>query len=93
MGPHGAGLGETAGPGGAGRVGSECGDAGSECCEAVGVDAVAGAGAFGLSLDEACVAQDAQVFGDGRLGEGELGDDVAGDAGVAMAQESEDGDA
>ena len=51
---------------------SERSDAGMQDGESVGVDAVAGAGAFDLALDQAGLAQDPQVLGDGRLCEWEL---------------------
>lgn len=44
-------------------------DAVGQFGEAVGVEAVAGAGSFDLALDEAGFSEDAEVFGDGGLGE------------------------
>lgn len=55
------------------------------------IDAVAYAGAFDSSLDEAGVLQLLEVLGDGRLGEAQFLYEVAIDAGICLYQVLDDG--
>jgi len=58
-----------------------------------GVDAVADAGAFYGSLDDAGIFQLFEVLGNGGLGEAEFFDQAAADAGVFFHEVLQDGDA
>lgn len=74
------------------RPASEPGDSGAQCGKAVGVGAVARARTFDLPLHEPRFAEDAEVFGHRRLGKGQLGHQVTGDARLPVGEQAQDGD-
>lgn len=71
-------------------IGSQRGDADLEGGETGRADVVASAGAFDLALNQSCLAQNAEMFGDGRLREGEFGDDIAGNACLPFIEDPQD---